>query len=107
MRQRVAGGPPEMVLERSAAQGIDFNCPETPGHPCILQEKEGQELVFYAFDPVRGKGERLGQFKTQGSPSIGWGLSRDGSASASLWANNCVSPYSHWQTALGTILRFR
>ena len=56
MRQRVAGGPPEMVLERSAAQGIDFNCPETPGHPCILQEKEGQELVFYAFDPVRGKG---------------------------------------------------
>ena len=79
MRQPVSGGPPEMVLERSAAEGVDFNCPEAPGHPCVLQQKQGQEMVFYAFDPVGGKGERIGQFEIQGSPSIGWGLSRDGS----------------------------
>jgi hypothetical protein len=84
MRRAVAGGSPEMVLQEPGgdAQGKyvwDYKCPLRPGSPCIVGEKNGNDLVFYSLDPVRGKGKELG--KTVLRPYFGWDwdVSPDGS----------------------------
>jgi Tol biopolymer transport system component len=78
MRRPVAGGLPEMVLEDPAGTSIDYWCAPKPGSQCVLGQKEGEEFVFYALDPVRGKGQQLGRIQASafaGSAS----LSLDGS----------------------------
>ena len=85
MRRPAAGGSPEMVLEEPGGdaerlRAWDHKCPLKPGSGCVLRQKEGQDLVFYSLDPVRGKGEQLG--KIQASPfgrATGFSVSPDGS----------------------------
>jgi len=82
MRQPAAGGPPETVLELPYfdAEASDFFCPRQPGYPCVLSLLEGKNLVFYAFDPVRGKGDPLGKIEFQKTHYyFGWEVSPDGS----------------------------
>ncbi len=82
MRQPTAGGPPETVLELTYAdtEVSDFFCPKQPGNPCVLSLLEGKNLVFYAFDPVRGKGDPLGKIEFQKTHYyFGWEVSPDGS----------------------------
>jgi len=82
MRRPAAGGLSEKVLdiaETPDADWVRFNCPEKPGYPCELSQREGQDLVFYSFDPVRGKGDRLGRFDTKGNGNFNWNPSLDGS----------------------------
>ena len=83
MRRAAAGGSPEMVLEAPVSHAADFDCPVTPGYPCEFSQREGQDLVFYWFDPVRGKGDRIGKIETKTrlhvGPGIDWTPSRDGS----------------------------
>jgi Tol biopolymer transport system component len=82
MRQPAAGGPPETVLELPYfdAEASDFFCPRQPGNPCVLSLLEGKNLVFYAFDPVRGKGDPLGKIEFQKTHYyFGWEVSPDGS----------------------------
>ena len=86
MRQAVAGGPPETVLEmpHAEAEDSDFSCPRKPGTTCVLNEWEGDNVVFYAFDPTRGKGDLLGKIELGGKArqrflGLGWEVSPDGS----------------------------
>jgi Tol biopolymer transport system component/predicted Ser/Thr protein kinase len=81
MRQPAAGGPPETVLELpwSAAAEGDFFCPQKPGNPCVLNDREGKSLRFYAFDPVRGKGDPLGKIEVESYSGREWAISPDGS----------------------------
>ena len=82
MRQPTAGGPPETVLELPYAdtEMSDFFCPKQPGNPCVLSLLEGKKLVFYAFDPVRGKGDPLAKIEFQKTHYyFGWEVSPDGS----------------------------
>jgi Tol biopolymer transport system component len=81
MRQPVAGGPPETVLELpwSAAAEGDFFCPQEPGNPCVLNDREGKSLRFYTFDPLRGKGEPLGKIEVESYSGEEWAISPDGS----------------------------
>jgi dipeptidyl aminopeptidase/acylaminoacyl peptidase len=81
MRQPVAGGAPETVLELPYSVAVDANffCPQKPGNPCVLNAWEGKSLVFYAFDPVRGKGDLLGKIEVDKTHFHGWAVSPDGS----------------------------
>jgi len=90
MRQPVAGGPPETVLELpfAVAAGTDCFCPWKPDNPCVLNEWEGKSLHFYAFDLVRGKGGSLGKIEVESMAPVGWSVSPDGSQIA-------VVDYSH------------
>ena len=90
MRRPVAGGPPDMVLEEPAGApelldyrfyAWDYKCPLRPGSPCVLGEKNGNDLDFYALDPVRGKGKQLGKAAEVAFQSccMDWEVSPDGS----------------------------
>jgi serine/threonine protein kinase/Tol biopolymer transport system component len=90
MRQPAAGGSPETVLEIPYSEGKldNFFCPQKPGHPCVLSGMQGKNLLFYAFDPVRGKGDPLGKIEVDTGEYFGWAISPDGSQLA-------VVDYSH------------
>jgi Tol biopolymer transport system component len=81
MRRPAAGGSPEMVLEEPAGMWLSYACPIKLGLQCVLAQKEEKELVFYALDPVRGRGERLGKIETDRDQytSAHWKVSPDGS----------------------------
>ncbi len=81
MREPAVGGPPETVLELSASQAADadFACPIKPGKPCAMNGLEDNNLVFYAFDPVRGKGPQLGKIEVDTHWLLDWAISPDGS----------------------------
>ena len=47
---------------------------------CVIDQRTQQELSFFAFDPVRGKGRQLGRIDVQLPPAeYDWALSNDGS----------------------------
>jgi Tol biopolymer transport system component len=78
MRMPVTGGPPELVL---TARLNNFWCAPSPSTLCAFAEQtpDRKELVFTAFDPIRGKGHELARFATDPSADYGnWGLSPDG-----------------------------
>ncbi len=81
LRVPVSGGAPELVLE--ASRGASVRC--ALGHPpCVLSEhdKVNGELVFSAFDILRGRtGERL-RLATDPAESPAWDVSPDGSTVA-------------------------
>jgi len=84
MRRPVAGESPEMVLQepRKGAQGLylwDYKCPLKQGSPCVLGEKNGDDIVFYSLDPVRGKGRQLGRAALRPYFGWDWDVSPDGS----------------------------
>jgi Tol biopolymer transport system component len=86
MRQPLAGGPPEKVIEVPIAEsrGFRFYCAEKSGAPCVLSSREANELTFFLLDPVRGKGDELGKIEIDGESERGWELSPDGSQLASV-----------------------
>jgi Tol biopolymer transport system component/predicted Ser/Thr protein kinase len=86
MRQPVAGGPPETVLQLNPADAhpVDFFCGVKAGASCVINQWDGTDLVFYAFDPMHGKGERLGDIKVTDKEQAGWRLSSDASHIAVL-----------------------
>jgi hypothetical protein len=57
MRAPLSGGPPQFVFKARPAS--DFRCLKAPATRCVLSEWENQQLVFYALDPIRGKGQQL------------------------------------------------
>jgi serine/threonine protein kinase/Tol biopolymer transport system component len=80
MRRPVGGGSPELVLEYPASLSPEgFWCPLKPGPPCVLGQREGNQLAFYSLDPVRGKGEELGKIEVSPDRFKSWNVSPDGS----------------------------
>jgi hypothetical protein len=80
MRLPMAGGSPEQVLELPAAESFDYRCPLKIGS-CVLSQKQGRELLFYALDTVRGKGRLLGKTDRWAPRMLSWAwdVSPDGS----------------------------
>ncbi len=81
LRVPVSLGAPEPVLE--ASRGAAVRC--APRHlPCVLSEldRANSELVFTAFDPLRGRGGELVRLATDPQESPAWDLSPDGSTVA-------------------------
>jgi eukaryotic-like serine/threonine-protein kinase len=79
MRIPVAGGPAELVLT-ARLYGTAW-CARSPSTLCAFAERtaDRKELVFTAFDPIRGKGRELAKFATDPSADYGnWSPSPDG-----------------------------
>jgi WD40-like Beta Propeller Repeat len=95
MRIARAGSSPELVLpvrgyprpsqlawaEVSPGEGVmphpGFRCPSSPGSPCVLSERVNNEVIFTAFDPVKGRKQELARVP-ESSVSRFWDLSPDG-----------------------------
>ena len=83
MRGAFAGGPAERVYAvqggESAAAHLQLECSASGAVGCLLSEKLGQDLVFFLFDPVEGKGREYGRLNLEGDElSNPWALSSDG-----------------------------
>jgi Tol biopolymer transport system component len=80
MRMPVTGGPPEMVLTARLYVCCAVWCARSPSTLCAFAEQtpDRKELVFTAFDPIRGKGHELARFATDFNANYNWGLSPDG-----------------------------
>ena len=76
MRVSLAGGPPQVIFERTLVR--NFDCPHRSGFPCVMSESSsnGKEDVFSSFDPVSGTRRELFRI---GRNLINWTLSPDGS----------------------------
>jgi len=77
MRAPASGGPAEFVL--NAAKTTWFRCPTRPGTSCVLDERSGEQIIFFALDPMRGKGPELRRVDFGASKYYFWDLSPDGS----------------------------
>jgi Tol biopolymer transport system component len=80
MRAPLSGGPPQLVFK--ARPGSDFRCLKAPATMCVLSEWMNKQVVFYALDPTRGKGQELARQEIAYGPEIvesNWDLSPDGS----------------------------
>jgi DNA-binding winged helix-turn-helix (wHTH) protein/Tol biopolymer transport system component len=83
MRLPVAGGSPELVLQMPASARFDYRCPLKAG-ACVLSEHQGNEVLFYPLDPVRGKGDRLLGRRVLPVGQFSWDVSPDGSRVAAV-----------------------
>jgi DNA-binding winged helix-turn-helix (wHTH) protein/Tol biopolymer transport system component len=80
MRAPLSGGPPQLVLKARPAS--DFRCLKAPATMCVLSEWENKQLVLYALDPMRGRGQELARQEIALGPELvesNWDLSPDGS----------------------------
>jgi Tol biopolymer transport system component len=71
------GGKPEQVSTGGAFD--EFDCPVSNHGTCVLRETIAKQFVYYAFDPVMGRGKELG--RTDWMPNVlgDWGISPDSS----------------------------
>jgi len=98
MRRAFAGGPAERVY---TARGGEFDvehfqleCSASGAVDCLLSEKLGQDLVFFLFDPVEGKGREYGRLNLDGDElSNPWALSSDGKRIALPFTNKSIVLY--------------
>ncbi len=65
MRFPASGGSPEQVLEARMDDAADFDCPARPGSSCVFSHWEQGQLIFYALDPVQGRGKELARTKLE------------------------------------------
>jgi eukaryotic-like serine/threonine-protein kinase len=77
MRIPISGGPPEPVL---TAQISGIWCARAPATLCAISERtpDRKQLVFTAFDPIKGRGKVLARFGTEPSADYYKNLSPDG-----------------------------
>ena len=78
MRMPVTGGPSELVLT-ARLFGTPW-CARSPSTLCAFAEQtpDRKQLVFTAFDPVRGKGQELTRFASDPNADYNWSVSPDG-----------------------------
>jgi hypothetical protein len=78
MRMPVTGGPSELVLI-ARLFGTPW-CARSPSTLCAFAEQtpDRKQLVFTAFDPVRGKGQELTRFASDPNADYNWSVSPDG-----------------------------
>ena len=80
MRVPTSGGPPQLVLEGRGISGLA--CARSPSALCVFSERtsDDRQLIFSAFDPVRGRGQELTRINlNQPLVNCSWDLSCDGS----------------------------
>ena len=94
-RMPVSGGPSEIVFSvagypgaariagdrRSALSSTGhprFRCPQVNQAPCVLSELIRNQIVFTAFDPVKGRGGELARIDIDPALFTFWDLSPDG-----------------------------
>ncbi len=76
VRMPSAGGPSETILTTSI--GADYRCARAPASVCVLAESDRKTVVFFALDPLKGKGAELTKFELEQQELFRWDLSPDG-----------------------------
>src|SRR5208283_4446244 len=79
MRLPALGGSPEQVLEARLDDYAYFDCPARPASSCVLSHWEQGQLIFYALDPVQGRGKEVTRTKLGPSMRVDWRVSSNGS----------------------------
>ena len=74
-----------MLNERGFAR---VRCARSPSNLCVVDQRTKGQLVFYAFDPSRGKGEELTRIDASPNVHYSWDLSPDGSSIALVLSND-------------------
>jgi hypothetical protein len=79
MRVPVAGGLPQLVLTGTIVDS--HRCAKSPATLCMIAERSAdrKQLIFTAFDPVKGRGAELTRFDIDVNADYSWDLSPDGS----------------------------
>ncbi|MGH9396395.1 MAG: winged helix-turn-helix domain-containing protein [Terriglobia bacterium] len=90
MRVPISGGLPQPVLKASrfSEWGLRFDCPRQAGMPCVLAEQQGKQIVFRAFDPMKGfepPASGIARFEADGM--VDWAIKPDGSGLAWIERN--------------------
>jgi serine/threonine protein kinase len=88
VRVPITGGPPQMVLKSSPGLIHSFRCARFPATLCALAERtpDHKQLIFSAFDPIKGRDRELTRFATNPTPDAeyAWDLSPNGTLIAIL-----------------------
>jgi eukaryotic-like serine/threonine-protein kinase len=76
MSMPVGGGASSVLLKGENT----YKCATVPSARCVLAEVQGQQLVFFNFDPIEGKGAEIQrvQFHPDADWTQAWSLSPDG-----------------------------
>lgn len=87
MRISTTGGLPQTVLTGSGFSdwGLRFECPHGGGLPCILAQRQGEQVIFRPFDPIKGflsATPESGIARCDASPPVQWTLAPDASSMA-------------------------
>jgi Tol biopolymer transport system component len=84
-RVPVSGGPSELAL--TAHGWFAHSCARAPATLCLVGERteDKKQLVFTAFDPVKGRGREVARVAIDPRPWYWWELSPDGSQIAMLF----------------------
>jgi len=82
----VNGGPSERVLTARVGQDNVARCAVAPASLCALAEgtPDHKQLIFTAFDPMKGRGSELLRIDTDPGATYSWSLSPDGTQLAVL-----------------------
>ncbi len=106
MRAPISGGAPESVMDVQGHPNVtdyqgtttggfpSFRCPLT-GSDCVLAERRDKQIVFTAFDPVKGRKSELVKVPYSGVRT-GWDLSPDGTRLA-------VSEFSYVKSEISIV----
>ena len=78
-RVPVSGGPSQFVL--TTHRLVDHRCARAPATLCLMgeQTEDLKQVVFTAFDPVKGRGREVTRITTDPRFQYNWDLSPDGS----------------------------
>jgi eukaryotic-like serine/threonine-protein kinase len=79
MRVPASGGSPEQVLEAPLDGIVNFGCPSRPSSSCVISRGEGDQLIFYALDPLQGQGKEITRTDLGQANGLDWSISPDGS----------------------------
>jgi eukaryotic-like serine/threonine-protein kinase len=79
MRVPVKGGASQQILSSSRTYN-GIRCTDAAANFCAFAEQsaDGRELIFTAFDPVKGRGRELARIPCNSARSYNWALSLDG-----------------------------
>jgi Tol biopolymer transport system component/DNA-binding winged helix-turn-helix (wHTH) protein len=76
----LSGGPRELVLEGRGFTNLQ--CARLPSTLCLYSQVDAKRLVFFSFDPLRGKGQEVAHIDDDLPYAFNWSLSPDGSTLA-------------------------
>jgi serine/threonine protein kinase len=76
-RAPISGGPSRLVLNERGFSLV--HCASRSSNLCIVDQRNGTQLIFFAFDPLQGKGKELARTDLKpGDRNYYWDLSPDG-----------------------------
>ena len=77
MRVSIGGGTPQEIL---TSQLFGYRCATSPAKLCAIAERtpDHKQLIFTAFDPLKGRGREINRFDLAPGAAYEWDLSPDG-----------------------------